>query len=235
MLSIKFTKIAGRSTTTEKKGKEYLRISPLHRRVLQTSYNRRKMVGPPRRTPLPTTKATSSDNPKVTDTPKLPAHEPDDAPKSSSSADTAEQTPQRRRRAGGAVSEFGPAPEFPEELARQWGWTDDSWKYMALHRLTSRGWVRMREPIDDFERSVMGLPPLPPDVVEVRLEERRKEDLEMLMKRHGVKPQGTCGKCRENGLTVSSPDTLLTASPWLTVPCSAMVPVLLVPHVICGV
>ncbi|KAH9928195.1 uncharacterized protein B0H18DRAFT_1210449 [Fomitopsis serialis] len=169
------------------------------------------MAGPPRRTPLSIMKATSSDNPKVTDTPKLPAHEPDDASKSSSSADTAEQTPQRRRRAGGTVSEFGPEPEFSEELARQWGWTDDSWEYMSLHRLTSRGWVRMREPIDDFERGIMGLLPLPPDVVEVRLEERRKEDLEMLMKRHGVKPQGTCEKCRENGLTCDGTRPTCTA------------------------
>ncbi|TFY60385.1 hypothetical protein EVJ58_g5187 [Rhodofomes roseus] len=175
MVSSKVTVIAGRSAMNDKKEKEYLRISPLHRQVLQASCNRRKTAGPsPRCTLLPTEKP-------------------------SGNADASNHS---RRRARDSSSTLGPEPVFPEELARQWGWTDDSWKYMALHRIKSGGWVRMREPIDDFERGIMGLPPLPPDVVEVRLEERRREDLEMLMKRHGVKPKGACEGCEELGKAV---------------------------------
>ena len=98
--------------------------------------------------------------------------------------------------------DIGPEPEFPAELARQWGWTDDTYKLMSLHRRTRTGWVRIKEPVDDFGRETMGLPLLPRDVLEVRSAERRQEELEMYMKKHGVTRHGTCEKCRENGKKV---------------------------------
>ena len=98
--------------------------------------------------------------------------------------------------------DIGPEPAFPEELARKWGWIDDSYKMMSLHRRTRTGWVRIKEPVDDFGRRTMGLPLLPRDVLKVRSEERRQEELEMLLKKHGMSMNGTCEKCRENGKKV---------------------------------
>lgn len=113
---------------------------------------------------------------------------------------------------------FGPRPELPEELARQWGYTDDSYKKMRFHRCTPNGWVLMKEPVDDFSRRCMGLPPLPHDIAEVRCEERRQEELKMLSKKHGIAKNRTCGRCRDNGKNVRS------HGPWMS--CFALTPCL---------
>lgn len=135
--------------------------------------------------------------------------------------------PQRKGRS------FGPEPELPEKLARQWGYTDDSYKVMSFHRRTRTGWVLMKEPVDDFGRKFMGLPPLPRHVFEVRSEERRQEELEMLIKKHGVKTHGTCEKCRENGKKVRTYGAR-TSRVALTLCCSAMAPAPNVPSATCG-
>lgn len=234
MASPKVASIAGRSATDEKKGKQYLRISPLHRQVLVANYKRAKRAARSAyRASAQTTEMTvtlgASMTPKVTDTPEVcekpflhvrftvlsqrklqvsSKESSEDA--GQSNPETTVEAPRQYRRArdtSATGSDIGPMPEFPEELARQWGWTDDSWKHMGLHRRTKNGWVRMREPVSDFERKFLGLPLLPRDVLEVRLEERRLEDLEILMKRHGFKPQGPCERCREDGKPVRTLNT----------------------------
>lgn len=64
MVSPKLVTVAGRSSTNnsganDKKNKQYLRISPLHRHVLVASYKRAKRAAaPPRRNPSLSSKTT---------------------------------------------------------------------------------------------------------------------------------------------------------------------------------
>ena len=169
---------------------------------------------PASKNPVPP--ADSNDAPATT--PTALASPPDDTASESTTADAMDvdeaeagadkPTTQPQQ----TVRDIGPMPEFPEELARQWGWVDDSYKLMGLHRRTRTGWVRIKEPIDDFGRGIMGLPPLPRDVLEVRLEERRQEDLQVYMKRHGVTRSETCDKCRTNGKKVRIPPPASSSS-----------------------